>query len=471
MTDDEKGMKPVSVPDRSPAEPSLPTPSRWPEGVGIDGSNSMIQSLTTDFGPALPEYVPWRRMPEWEPHGRWLRDRPQLSWPDTVIPSEAGAVIMRLLLLISVLLGQLTITGSAAKHLLAFGVSLSLWAWIEWWITWDVRALSRRLLAWTVQIGLTCALVVLSPLGGIIVWAMPMVCGNLFTGWLLIGSLMISALPMTAIQVGGFGRIPDGWVLSGGLFLMNLTLNLIVITVISRREGAVMRRAAITAELFAAQQTSAGLQDQLVARARLDGIASERARLARDLHDTVAQGLVAVVTQLEAIPDGTLTAVARSRVENAKELAREGLTEARRAVHALRPIILDEMAFVEALERLVAEWSGRTSISAHVRIDGDSRTTDSDAELIRIAQESLANVEKHADARSVTFTLTYLEEEVLLDIRDDGRGFDPARVRHPELSGGHGLPGMAQRLALAGGRFAVESEIGSGCVVSAAVPG
>lgn len=471
MTNPKRGIKPVPLPG-SPARRAITSHTIGREdGVGTDGSNSITQSRTSDFGSALPEYVPWRRMPEWEPHGRWLRDRSQLSWPDTVVPSEAGATIMRVLLLISVLPGQLTMTGSVAKHLLALGVGLTLWAWIEWWITWDVRAVPRRLLAWAVQIGLTCALVVFAPLGGIVIWAMPMVCGNLFTGWLLIGSLMISALPMTAIQVGGFARIPDGWVLSGGLFLMNLMLNLIVITVISRREGDMLRRAAITAELFAEQQTSAALQQELIARARLDGIAAERARLARDLHDTVAQGLVAVVMQLEAIPDATLTEVARSRVENAKELAREGLTEARRAVHALRPIVLDEMAFVEALERLVAEWSGRTSIPAHVRVDGDSRATDSDAELIRIAQESLANVEKHADARSVTFTLTYLEEEVLLDIRDDGRGFDPARVAEPALSGGHGLPGMAQRLALVGGRFTVESEIGSGCVISAAVPG
>ena len=119
----------------------------------------------------------------------------------------------------------------------------------------------------------------------------------------------------------------------------------------------------------------------------------------------------------------------------------------------------------------MAGWSEVNGVPTRRQVSGEPRATEHDAVLIRVAQEALSNVARHAKAGLVAVTLTYLDDEVLLDIRDDGTGFDPVRPRDRGPAGGHGLPGMAERLQLAGGRLAVESEVGGGCVVSAAVPG
>ena len=102
---------------------------------------------------------------------------------------------------------------------------------------------------------------------------------------------------------------------------------------------------------------------------------------------------------------------------------------------------------------------------------GTPRPTAADPALLRAVQEALSNAARHSGACRVAVSLDYLEDEVLLDVHDDGAGFHPGDVRRPSATGGHGLPSMAERLRLAGGTLAVESGPGAGCVVSAAVPG
>ena len=260
--------------------------------------------------------------------------------------------------------------------------------------------------------------------------------------------------------------------LSVGLFVFDLAIGVVSITLANRREEAVLRRNETTRRLLIEQRRNEELHDKLMEQARNAGTREERARLARELHDTVAQGLVAVVTQLEAIPDGALTdAAARRRVDNAKALAREGLGEARRAVNALRPAALDGVSMPQALAHMLDDWSKVHSVAATLTVSGDPRLTVADAELIRVVQEALSNVARHASAHRVTVSLDYLDLEVLLDIHDDGVGFNPTCTEGPTDTGGHGLLGMAERLRGAGGSFAVESEPGGGCVVSAAVSG
>lgn len=252
---------------------------------------------------------------------------------------------------------------------------------------------------------------------------------------------------------------------------INGTISLVFITLSNRREQAVAHRDSAVREMLITQQAKEALQEQLLHSAHGTGMRDERARLARELHDTVAQGLVAVVTQLEAIDDGDLhTAGVRDRVDRAKDLARQSLGEARRAVDALHTPALDDHDLPDALRRLVHQWGQLGDVGAVVRSSGPARRTDHDAALIRVAQEGLSNVARHAGASRVAVTLTYLEDEVLLDILDDGTGFDPTVTTGPGVGGGHGLPGMAERLRLAGGRLTVESEPGGGCVISAAVP-
>lgn len=439
--------------------------------IGLDADDALIYRDTAGRLRTLPAYLPWHRQPEWEPRGRWLYDRPQSVWPDTVVPPALARWIVRAMLLVAVALGAATLLDDRPWRLLtllALGAVTALWC--EWWMRSDLTSVWRRLGCYAVTLALSAAMAVISPLAGLFAWSFYTLCGTFFTGWLALVTLMLAVPIMNATQLGGFDRIPREWPLFVGLYLFCLVVGLFVIAIANKREDAVLRRAAVHAQLLAEQRKSQALQRDLLSRARLDGITAERGRLARELHDTVAQGLVAVVTQLESIPRDSLPAQASERVENAKSLARQGLDEARRAVYALRPIALDQLDLTDAVAALVEAARVETGLDTELRVDGEPRATAHDAALVRIVQEALSNIRRHSAAQRVTVTLTYLDDELLLDIRDDGKGFDPAAAGHPNVDGGHGLPGMAERMALAGGRFTVESEPGAGCVVSAAVP-
>lgn len=426
----------------------------WPEGI------------------ELPPYSPWRRIPQWEPRGRWLQDRPQVEWPDTIFAVTRAPWLLRALLAVSTVLGQATMPGGLIRHVLAAVLMLALWGWIEWWQRWDLTALPRRVLAFGGQTALTAAVIAASPLGGIIAWSQYMISGTFFTGMWLLAALCSSCVVITATQVGGFGLIFRNATLSLGLFALDLAIGLVSITLANRREEAVLRRNEMTRRLLIEQQRNDELHERLMVQARDAGIREERARLARELHDTVAQALVAVVTQLEAIADGALVDTASSRrVEHAKALAREGLGEARRAVNALGPPLLDGTALPQAIDRMLAGWSRVNDVGGTLTVSGEPRAHRADAELIRVVQEALSNVARHAHAQHVAVSLDYLDDELLLDIHDDGMGFVPDPGCGPTAVGGRGLPGMAERLRIAGGSLAIESEPGGGTVISAVATG
>jgi len=213
---------------------------------------------------------------------------------------------------------------------------------------------------------------------------------------------------------------------------------------------------------------NAALQARLVEQARAAGVEEERRRLAGEIHDTLAQGLTAIVAQLQA------TEQARHRPEEwsrhltqARSLARSSLTEARRSVRALRPEQLENATLAEALGELTSGWSQQSGIAAELETAGTATRApaDTDAALFRVAQEALTNVSRHAKASKVRLTLTYLDDTLLLDVADDGVGFEPAGD-----SGGYGLIGMRQRLARVGGALTVESTPGYGSTLNAAVP-
>jgi len=218
------------------------------------------------------------------------------------------------------------------------------------------------------------------------------------------------------------------------------------------------------AELSASEDRNVRLQDQLLAQARDAGVQEERARLSREIHDTVAQSLVGIITQLEAASDITARDHT-TRLQRAGATARDALGEARRAVRALASPRLDDDQLPTALAGFVREIAEATSIDARFTLDGEPAPTPYDAELLRICQEALTNVAKHSTASRVMVTLGYSADAVRLDVRDDGSGFDAAVVRS-----GHGLPGIRQRLANIGGMLEIETSEGGGCAVSAAVP-
>ena len=172
-----------------------------------------------------------------------------------------------------------------------------------------------------------------------------------------------------------------------------------------------------------------GLQAQLLIQAREAGAGDERQRMAREIHDTLAQGLTGIITQLEAAQQTGKDAERERRIGNAKRLARDSLAEARRSVQALRPQALENSRLPEALADEVARWSATSGVPGEVETTGDARALHPEVEvtLLRVAQEALANVAKHAGASRAGVTLSYMEDVVSLDVRDDGAGFARAR--------------------------------------------
>ncbi|MCF2527762.1 sensor histidine kinase [Yinghuangia soli] len=230
------------------------------------------------------------------------------------------------------------------------------------------------------------------------------------------------------------------------------------------REGEERRR--LLTDLVAAQV-------RLAAHERESGRLAERERLAREIHDTVAQSLSSIVLLLRAARDpATAPEAAREQLDVAADTARSALDEARRFVAALAPAALDGRALTEALDRLTAE-AGALGADARFAVEGDDHElpVPVEAALLRIAQGALANVRAHAGARTVRVTLTYQPDEVRLDIVDDGRGFDPAAPRDAGAEGtGFGLRAMRARLAEIGGALTVESASGEGTAIGATVP-
>uniref|UniRef100_UPI002454D32F sensor histidine kinase n=1 Tax=Nocardia cyriacigeorgica TaxID=135487 RepID=UPI002454D32F len=243
--------------------------------------------------------------------------------------------------------------------------------------------------------------------------------------------------------------------------------------------------AAVTTALFIQMRhqtvRQAGLIDdllrtrqELAATERREGTLAERQRLAGEIHDTVAQGLSSQRMLLQAadrIWDSD-PARARSHVRTAATVAEQNLAEARRFVHDLAPADLAATGSLEAALRTLAERESSDDLTVRYVIDGTPVQLPGriEATVLRIAQGALANIREHAAARTATVTLTYLDDRLLLDIADDGRGFDPAAADGSGRDRGYGLPAIRARLQQLGGTLTIESAPGEGAVLSAAIP-
>jgi signal transduction histidine kinase len=212
-------------------------------------------------------------------------------------------------------------------------------------------------------------------------------------------------------------------------------------------------------------------QAELAAAERQAGTLAERQRLARDLHDTLTQGFASVVLLLEAAQESlALGRPVEQHIAQALRSARDNLAESRRVVWALRPRPLAEQPLPQALEALTGRLGEETGLRAETVVTGTTRPLPAHAEeaLLRIGQEALANVRKHAGAARVTVTLSYLDDGATLDVHDDGVGFDHAATA--AAAGGLGLHAMAERVAALGGSLAVESAPGEGTTIAVEVP-
>ncbi len=214
----------------------------------------------------------------------------------------------------------------------------------------------------------------------------------------------------------------------------------------------------------------ARLQASLAAAERKSGVLEERQRLAREIHDTLAQDFASIIVHLERAEqiNGVAASPAGHHLDLARSVAREGLEESRRMLGALRPEILEQRALPEALERLCERWSSQAGIEATLSITGVPAPLHPDIELtvLRGVQESLTNIARHSGARSAAVTLSYMEDVIVLDVQDDGKGFVPAQ------SGGkgYGLVGMRERAVNLEGSLQVESAPGEGTTITLSLP-
>jgi signal transduction histidine kinase len=223
-------------------------------------------------------------------------------------------------------------------------------------------------------------------------------------------------------------------------------------------------------QLELALEENLGLHAQLIAQAREAGVLDERQRMAREIHDTIAQGLTGVITQLEATEQSWNDEdERRRRLDTAKTLAKESLTEARRSVAAIRPAPLEDSRLSDALADVAARWSRASGVHVVVQTEGAALPLRPEVEvtLLRAAQEGLANIAKHAAASRAGITLTFMDDSVSLDIRDDGTGFDPDALRRRES---FGLAAMEQRVTAIHGELQIESALGDGTAISVRVP-
>jgi signal transduction histidine kinase len=204
------------------------------------------------------------------------------------------------------------------------------------------------------------------------------------------------------------------------------------------------------------------------------GMLAERQRLATDIHDTLTQGFASIVMLIQAAEAeiGADQAAARRHLGLAADTARENLAEARALVAALAPAQLGGGKLDDALHRLASQTAGQLSTGAAFHVGGSPRPLDTRAQvmLLRVCQEALANVRKHAGARQAWVRLSYGPADVRLEVGDDGAGFDPAAEGAGEVGGGYGLRGMRARVDEAGGRLTVRSAPGEGTSVCVEVP-
>ncbi len=337
--------------------------------------------------------------------------------------------------------------------------------------------------------------------------------------WRLLGAAAVGLLAATSQAYGVNKDTLAGVVIYLVIVAVNVTISAGLHLVPVDHHGAgrpaqagARRASTANHRLEATLSENAGLQQQLLTQAREAGVQDERQRMAREIHDTLAQGLTGIITQLQAAEQAADDPAGwRRHFDAATRLARESLSEARRSVEALRPESLELARLSEALGEVAGRWSSLHGIPVQVTTTGTARPMPPEAEfaLLRTAQEALANVARHARATRVGVTLSYMEHQVALDVRDDGQGFDLTKLcaqaagssngkhatgqqptptatstawsasasatasavtRASSSDGGFGLVAMRQRIESLAGTLQVESEPGFGTGISACLP-
>lgn len=287
-----------------------------------------------------------------------------------------------------------------------------------------------------------------------------------FPLWLLAGASLplLAALLLTAVTLAAIVTVltwtgdHTGGVVLGPLIGALVAVGLARGVQMFEHEASEHRR--LLAEVLRFEDETDRLQ-------REAGVAAERARLAHDIHDTLAQGFSSIVLLARAAAREPDADGVRALAAQMGETAAENLAEARRVVYALAPDEPGAGGLAAPLRRLAAEAADAVGATWSVRVDPDlpRLATGTEVALLRAAQSTLANVRRHATgATRVSVELARADAEVRLDVVDDGPGFDPSRPDGPSLSGGYGLRALRERLTELGGGLEVESEPGATAV-------
>ena len=390
-------------------------------------------------------------------------------------------VVPYLVLAVPILPYVLSQSPSAGAAGITAGVAVAAGAWITWFTVlrpgWADRCWLMRLYC-VGLLAFIAALTARSPWYGFFTWYGFLTAFRYLAGAWRWAACAAVALIFGVDQGGGFHRLTVSqvviWLVLG---CVDVVLVGLFVLLGAKSEEQNLARKGMIADLAQANQRleemmaeNTGLQAQLLTQAREAGAGDERQRMAREIHDTLAQGLTGIITQLEAAQQTGHDAERDRRIGNATRLARDSLAEARRSVQALRPQALEDARFPDALAQEVARWSATSGVPAEVKTTGDAMTMHPEVEvtLLRVAQEALANVAKHAAATHAWVTLSYMGDVVTLDVRDDGAGL--AGPGRSESGGGFGLIAMRQRVNRLAGQLEIESEPGAGTAVSASLP-
>jgi signal transduction histidine kinase len=315
-----------------------------------------------------------------------------------------------------------------------------------------IKLLGANLLA----LGFLVAVVVAQPL---VVPSVGVVLLAIIGGTIVFGALAaVALLPLRSIEAvasrvwrGDFGaRVDASPVADRDMKRIGTTFNLLL-------DGLVTDRSRV----------------QALATAVIDAGDRERASLARELHDSTAQQLAALVLQLSAAARDSTDPALSQRLETIREQAKATLEEVRLLSHTVHPRVLDDLGLAAALKKLGREVGEASQLEVEVVATDDRNVPPTSAAVLyRVAQAAVHNVVKHARARHVTLHLTAntskRDDQAVLEVSDDGAGFDVADAerRRP----GMGLLTMRERVALAGGTFEIESSPGKGTRIIARVP-
>lgn len=368
-------------------------------------------------------------------------------------------------------IGVIRAIGAGTPAAAAIAAGLAILAWHTAGAILIAKTGSRRAVTWWL-LGFVVIWVAAVAVSSEFVWVaflLWLLAGHLLPGWwAIVFSVAVFAVVVLAplVHHGTTSYANVFGPLIGGVFALGISRGYLELL----READARER--LVDSLAKAQRETAGLQDELALAQRHSGAIAERARLSRDIHDTIAQSLASIHLIAHAEHERTADPSAARTLEQVETLASESLADVRRIVAALAPAELDD-ALAAAIGRMLERLGDEAGITAELHVDDSLPLLPTAVEvaLLRTAQSALANVRQHAAATRVVVSLIDAGDSVRLDIIDDGQGMDAVAWEASGAgSSSYGLRFMRARLRELGGGLDIESTPGDGMALSAHLP-